>query len=594
MRRRDVSFALLTSVATADFVACSGPATKAIAQTAASNTIAPSGQAAITSNQSNASATPSEVPNSSTAATAIPIFERSPAETAAGVVPTNYGYATAPEDIRRLGAIGDGATDNAAVITLAQAIGGSSYFPRGTYRVGSNLSLGRAYAPILEQFATLKPDASATISVAGPVSAGNYRIFDLSNGGSVKLANQVVNATWFGAVPDGDFATGTGTDNTSVLSDALNSLGTSGGGALYVPPGIYRVDGSLHVPDGVSIFGAGKWSTIFFCPSTFSDPAGLFAIVGTDGYPTCIHGLAVLAQTGGSGGNGIVSTKNGFFLRDVWVNGFIQGAGVILSQTDNFLSDFVIEECLYGLEVTQTHVNIADGTFYDNQISGLLVSNGTSAENGRVVVTAVRSSADGQSGFSISKGKRVSIQGCSCTHPNSQRYSVAGVQIDASVDVEVSGFAGFLGATSATAAGIQVSGGSQSVRVTGGCQSGWLDGMRSGLDVGTVGLIVSGGDYSRNGRRGVYIEGGDQIQLVGLGAHNNSTGDAGIYANNTAPNSTHAIIGCIATGQLYGINVNVGTTSSFTSLVGNVTRNNGASGLQVSGIASNVTNTGNC
>ena len=54
----------------------------------------------------------------------------------------------------------------------------------------------------------------------------------------------------FGAA--GDAAT----DDTAAFQRALDAAHTSGGGAVYAPPGRYLFKGTLTIPDGVSLRGS--------------------------------------------------------------------------------------------------------------------------------------------------------------------------------------------------------------------------------------------------------------------------------------------------------------------------------------------------
>ncbi|MGI6264303.1 MAG: glycosyl hydrolase family 28-related protein [Acutalibacteraceae bacterium] len=56
--------------------------------------------------------------------------------------------------------------------------------------------------------------------------------------------------TDYGARADGD------RDNTAAIQAALDDAAQAGGGTVYVPGGIYRVDGALSVPDGVELRGS--------------------------------------------------------------------------------------------------------------------------------------------------------------------------------------------------------------------------------------------------------------------------------------------------------------------------------------------------
>jgi hypothetical protein len=65
-------------------------------------------------------------------------------EKLAGVTPVNYAYP--PGDVRRYGATGDGVTDDTVAIQRAldviEVLGGTVFFPKGTYKVTSTLRFG--------------------------------------------------------------------------------------------------------------------------------------------------------------------------------------------------------------------------------------------------------------------------------------------------------------------------------------------------------------------------------------------------------------------------------------------------------------------
>ena len=54
----------------------------------------------------------------------------------------------------------------------------------------------------------------------------------------------------YNAVADG------ATDATTPIQNALNDAGAAGGGTVYLPPGLYRINGHLNVPAGVELRGA--------------------------------------------------------------------------------------------------------------------------------------------------------------------------------------------------------------------------------------------------------------------------------------------------------------------------------------------------
>ena len=128
-------------------------------------------------------------------------LQQTQAELAAGVMPTNYGFSPwRGEDVRRIGAAGNGRTDDRAALFSGNRLGTNLYFAPGTYRVASNLTL--AVPCSFDPGAILKPDAGVTITVNAPINAGPWQIFDLSEAGAalngaVRVSD--IYPEWFGA-----------------------------------------------------------------------------------------------------------------------------------------------------------------------------------------------------------------------------------------------------------------------------------------------------------------------------------------------------------------------------------------------------------
>ena len=77
------------------------------------------------------------------------------------LVPTEY------ISVKTLGAKGDGTTDDTAAIQLAMSTGGNIYFPKGTYKVTSVITI--------QSNTTLFADKNATISSTMPTIALSYQ-----------------------------------------------------------------------------------------------------------------------------------------------------------------------------------------------------------------------------------------------------------------------------------------------------------------------------------------------------------------------------------------------------------------------------------
>lgn len=75
-----------------------------------------------------------------------------------------------------------------------------------------------------------------------------------------QAGSRLVSVKDFGAIGDFETATGAGTDDTAAFQAALASGATS----IFVPPGVYKVTESLLVPNGTTIYGAGKWSSLLW------------------------------------------------------------------------------------------------------------------------------------------------------------------------------------------------------------------------------------------------------------------------------------------------------------------------------------------
>lgn len=394
-----------------------------------------------------------------------------------------------------------------------------------------------------------------------------------------------------GLIADGNYATGAGTDNSALLQAAINLLATTGGGVLVDDGGIYKLSSQVVWPDGVSFIGSGKWSTIFFCPTAFANTNGLWRISGSNGFPTCHQGFSLLAQTGGSGGYGLVSVKNGVFIDDIWVNGFLTGSGIKLSNTDNFLSNFASEQSQQGVEITESSVNVQHGTVYECT-QGVLVNNNASVETGRVTLTSIRASSCPQSGFVVSSGKNVTMNSCSASHINNGRFSVAGVRCVSATNVLIDGFSGNIGGTASTTADcISIDSASIGVEISNPEIIGWRDGISTS---GTR-VTISGGSSRLNGRHGANLNGGVTVKVNGLDTSlNGLTGTGnGVNSINSVAQAAHLITNITsiqASGgpMQNGILANISVADAVTVIDGNICLFNSVADIALSGTTGNI------
>jgi hypothetical protein len=222
---------------------------------------------------------------------------RTAAEVTAGITPSNVsalpdhiGY-----DVRRTGVTANGATDDRAALANAAAVGSALYFPRGTYRIGSNLTIG--VACFFDFGAILKPDAGVTVTINAPVFAGPWQIFDATtNAGAVITglikpfnANGAMYTEWFGAVADGSLVASTGTDNLVPFQKTAKAAFDAGCVPIQLLAGVYKITNT--------VYGGGANVQSFTSPSWY----------GIDKRQTTIRLLGAAAGTqallfrGGSG-----------------------------------------------------------------------------------------------------------------------------------------------------------------------------------------------------------------------------------------------------------------------------------------------------
>jgi hypothetical protein len=391
----------------------------------------------------------------------------------------------------------------------------------------------------------------------------------------------VVSVKDFGAVANGDFATGAGTDNTAAFQAAINSLTgpLNGGRTLHIPAGVYKLNSAITIPSGVSVIGDGPWNSVLFAPTAFSNTAGLVQLNGVGGPPTSWEGISVLAQTGGCSGYGLVSTANGVLIRRLWCSGYTVGV-VLGAQTGMLLSDAFIELNTTNLLIQGSDIQVSDVEVYAGQNGVTISNNAFVAGNGRVTLTNVQAAAAMQNGFALSGAKNVALIGCSAAHTNSARLSNAGLLIDSCNNITVVGFDGQIGSTpSATSTGIKVVNSTQ-VGISAGSAKGFYDGVV--VSSGSTDVIIDGMNCADNARSGIYLNGGTRLTASSNQCRSNGAAgvnEYGISSTNSLADGIHLILGNICSAaaggvQDYGIAATVSTATGRTTVDANVCQNN--------------------
>lgn len=128
-------------------------------------------------------------------------------------------------DGRAFGLKGDDSTDDKAILTIIDSLGGCK-LTSGTYRIASNLSLTGDY---IWEGAVLKGDNAVQITFTKQITAGHTKIFDTSNNCEFFIAFAhtftQIRAAWFGLVLGNNTTLVQGTANMRSLVEATTMAG---------------------------------------------------------------------------------------------------------------------------------------------------------------------------------------------------------------------------------------------------------------------------------------------------------------------------------------------------------------------------------
>jgi len=158
-------------------------------------------------------------------------------------------------NVRDFEAWGDGTYDDYAAINAAHtattANGGTVFFPPGTYKLSSGLTINANVTLDFSPGAKLSIDSGKTITINGHIADTIHQIF--SGDGSVagEPRNDFVRPEWWGAVPDGS------TDCAAALETAINFAYSGKVGAVKLSAGIYICESAKTFTNvrEVTIFG---------------------------------------------------------------------------------------------------------------------------------------------------------------------------------------------------------------------------------------------------------------------------------------------------------------------------------------------------
>jgi len=184
------------------------------------------------------------------------------------------------------GAVGDGATNNAAFLAACPAT--DLLVPPGTYLVNSNITI-----PAILRFAAgaiLKPASGVTITLGATFAAPATQIFDLSLGGLVALPQGVtiVPAEWFGAqaYPSAKV------NNDVPINQAITALAATVngvyGGEVTLERGDFFISNTINLHDNVHLVGKGKFFTLIKADPSIAAANMILAKNGTSSMFNCM------------------------------------------------------------------------------------------------------------------------------------------------------------------------------------------------------------------------------------------------------------------------------------------------------------------
>jgi hypothetical protein len=326
--------------------------------------------------------------------------------------------------------------------------------------------------------------------------------------------------------------------------------------------------GSITLPNAISLFGDGIWSTILFSSTDCNSGLVQFQYApGSGGDPASLHDMAILGNSG-VGFNiyarGVYADLNAIFAHHLWINSWYDG--LLTNGGDNWFDAVTCELCAgqSGIHISGSSVSFSNIVTYESK-SGILVDNagGNDVSEFPICITNYRSENDDIWGLNITNGKNVQVTNCSFNATSNSYYAYEAVNVYGSQSRNISinnATARVQGSNSTAAVGFYVGPGVGNDIEFVDCRAiGWLDGMK--LDGGNV--RVQGGYFGYNMRHGInanswtgstLVVNGPECSCNGqnyqAGATINSASFTGqVLVGNLSQLVVTAVTGTVATGQ---------------------------------------------
>lgn len=423
----------------------------------------------------------------------------------------------------------------------------------------ANVAALRAFSHLLSQYVTTQAFATAgdkggnayymVSATTGAFVDDACNVIVASDGAVWSFANsKVINILSCGAKPDGVVASGTGTNNTTAIQNAI----TDATSAIQIPPGVF-LTAQLTNPSATAIYGSGMGVSTLLSTTAFNTATGLVLFNGAGTAPTTIQNLTITAPTGGAGGSAVgvgVAAKH-VFMTAVAVNNF--NTNILVSATDADLASIETNGGATGISITPAFadgdVNVVNYHGYLATGTGILISGASSVQVLNSVIAA----------------------------PTNASYATAGISVSSSDHVLIDGVILRLGVTSTTGVGVLVAS-SDYVNAQNCIVSGFFNGIQY---TASTNAMIQGNNASSNGNIGISYTNTTVGNKLSANIIGNTTWENGNTTTMAAQTSAGILvnIGTSATNTITMVNSNMalGQTSSGSNMYSGINLTNNAS-----------------
>ena len=268
-------------------------------------------------------------------------------------------------NVKDFGAVGDGVTDDTAAVVAMAADKGYAVFPEGDFLLSTQYI---DFPIIFLTGAAITIPAGESVTIRSRIDASNKQQIFKGDGniyfevtstadGRVGEDSKYSYAAWWGIFPMGQ----RDVIYTALLNKALGAYSTNGPnaqtreGIFEIDHGSYRIDGTITIPRGVHLKGAGTRRTVF-------------DVIG-NGYTAIEAGGEAVKVTGIQ------------FEQAAGVNDLFEGTQISLPYDTPFVEDIRLLNCNIGI-----HIGPAANRAYVRKVTGTYAASGYNADSATVWV----------------------------------------------------------------------------------------------------------------------------------------------------------------------------------------------------------------